>query len=61
MQTWEIKTSWELGDRIEINTYSEWTRDIKEEDEVNIYLIDKPSKKVFQNLRLSTGEIADFG
>lgn len=55
------KNSWELGDRIEIDTYSAWTRDIKEEDEVNVYLIDKPSKKVFQNLRLSTGEIADFG
>lgn len=55
----ENKTSWELGDRIEINTYSEWNLEIKEKDEVNVYLIDMPSKKVFQNLRLSTEQIAD--
>lgn len=51
------KNSWELGDRIKINTSREWNLHIQEEDEVDIYLIDKPSKKVFQKLRLSTGEI----
>jgi hypothetical protein len=51
------KSSWELGDRIEIDTYSVWNVDIKEEDEINVYLIDKPSNKVFQNLRLSTEEL----
>lgn len=50
------KNSWELGDRIEINTSSAWNFHIEEEDEVDIYLIDKPSKKVFQRLQLSTGE-----
>ncbi|WP_410510409.1 type IV pilin N-terminal domain-containing protein [Methanosarcina hadiensis] len=54
------KNSWELGDRIEINTSSNissgWNLNIQEGDEVDIYLIDKPSKKVFQKLRLSTGE-----
>lgn len=50
------KNSWELGDRIEINTSSEWNLHIEEEDEVDMYLIDKPSKKVFQKLRLSAGE-----
>ncbi|MGD9778132.1 MAG: type IV pilin N-terminal domain-containing protein, partial [Methanosarcina sp.] len=50
------KNSWELGDRIEINTSSEWNLQIEEEDEVDMYLIDKRSKKVFQKLRLSTGE-----
>lgn len=50
------KSSWELGDRIEINTSSEWNLHIEEEDEVDMYLIDKPSKKVFQKLRLSAGE-----
>jgi len=48
------KTSWELGDRIEIDTHSEWNLDIEEKHEVNVYLIDMPSKKVFQNLQLST-------
>lgn len=50
------KNNWELGDRIEINTSSEWDLHIEEEDEVDMYLIDKPSKKVFQKLRLSAGE-----
>ena len=50
------KNNWELGDRIEINTSSEWNLHIEEEDEVDMYLIDKRSKKVFQKLRLSTGE-----
>ena len=50
------KNIWELGDRIEINTSSEWNLQIEEEDEVDMYLIDKRSKKVFQKLRLSTGE-----
>ncbi|TAH62880.1 MAG: type IV pilin [Methanosarcina mazei] len=50
------KNSWELGDRIEINTSSEWNLQIEEEDEVDMYLIDKPSKKVFQKLQLSAGE-----
>ena len=50
------KNNWELGDRIEINTSSEWDLHIEEEDEVDMYLIDKPSKKVFQELRLSAGE-----
>ncbi len=50
------KNNWELGDRIEINTSSEWNLHIEEEDEVDMYLIDKPSKKVFQKLRLSAGE-----
>ncbi|AKB30877.1 hypothetical protein MSSIH_0187 [Methanosarcina siciliae HI350] len=55
------KSSWELGDRIEINTDSEWNVDIKDEDEINVYLIDRPSRKVFQNLRLSTKESANSG
>ncbi|AKB63007.1 type IV pilin N-terminal domain-containing protein [Methanosarcina mazei] len=50
------KNNWELGDRIEINTSSKWNLHIEEEDEVDMYLIDKPSKKVFQMLRLSAGE-----
>ncbi len=50
------KNNWELGDRIEINTLSEWNLHIEEEDEVDMYLIDKPSKKVFQKLQLSAGE-----
>lgn len=48
------KASWELGDRIEIDTYSEWNLDIEKEHEVNVYLIDIPSKEAFQNLQLST-------
>ena len=50
------KNSWELGDRIEINTSSAWTLHIEEDDEVDMYLIDKSSKNVFQKLQLSTGE-----
>lgn len=48
------KNSWELGDRIEIDTYSKWNLDIEDKHEVNVYLIDIPSKEAFQNLQLST-------
>ncbi|MDY9926566.1 type IV pilin N-terminal domain-containing protein [Methanosarcina sp.] len=57
----ENKRSWELGDTIKVNTFNEWAVNLTNDSEINVYLIDKPSKKVFQNLRLSTGEIADFG
>lgn len=50
----ENKSIWQLGDSININTSSEWGANITNESEINVYLIDKPSKKVFQNLRLST-------
>lgn len=50
----ENKNSWELGDRIKINTSSKWSLDLEKGAEVDIYLIDKPSKRVFQKLRLST-------
>ncbi|KKG16275.1 hypothetical protein EO98_12030 [Methanosarcina sp. 2.H.T.1A.6] len=47
------RSIWELGDEIEINTSGEWGVDIKEGDEINVYLIDTPSKEVIQNLQLS--------
>lgn len=47
------RSTWELGDTIEIDTKGEWGVDIVEGDEINVYLIDTPSKKVIQNLRLS--------
>ena len=45
---------WELGDTIEINTSGEWGVDIKEGDEINVYLIDIPSKEIIQNLKISS-------
>ncbi|AKB17022.1 MULTISPECIES: type IV pilin N-terminal domain-containing protein [unclassified Methanosarcina] len=47
------RSIWELGDKIEINTLGEWGVNINEEDEINVYLIDTPSKEVIHNLQLS--------
>lgn len=48
--------SWGLGQTIEINTSSKWGIDIKDENEIKVFLIDKPSKQVIQQLILSSGE-----
>jgi len=47
------RSIWELGDEIEINTSGEWNIDINEGDDINVYLIDTPSKEVIHNLQLS--------
>ncbi len=47
---------WELGDTIEIDTYNEWGIGITEGDEITVFLVDIPSKKVIQNLELSSGK-----
>ncbi len=48
---------WGLGETIDIDTNSKWKRDITDEDEIRVFLIDKPSKQVIQQLILSSGEI----
>lgn len=45
---------WELGEELEINTSSEWGLDIKDYDEVDLYLIDTPTKELIQKSRLTT-------
>lgn len=45
---------WETGETLEINTSSEWGVDIKDYDEVNLYLIDTPTKELIQKSRLTT-------
>ncbi|WP_440954184.1 type IV pilin N-terminal domain-containing protein [Methanosarcina sp. Mfa9] len=50
------KSSWQLGDIIEIDTDSAWERGITNEDEVKVFLIDKTSRQVIQFLTLSLGE-----
>lgn len=45
---------WELGEVFEINTSSEWGLDIKDYDEVDLYLIDIPTKELIQKTRLTT-------
>lgn len=47
------QSSWQLGDTIEINTSSKWGIGITDEDEVRVFLIDKPSRQVIQYLTLS--------
>lgn len=48
------RSNWQLGDRIEINTSKEWGVDIKEEDEIKVFLIDTPSKQTIQYLIVSS-------
>jgi len=50
------RSSWQLGDRIEINTSSKWGVDIKEEDEIKVFVIDTPSKQTIQYLIVSSKE-----
>ncbi len=50
------KSSWQLGDIIEIDTGSAWERSITDEDEVKVFLIDKPSRQVIQFLTMSLGD-----
>ncbi|WP_440946206.1 type IV pilin N-terminal domain-containing protein [Methanosarcina sp. T3] len=45
---------WELGEVFEIDTKSEWGLDIKDYDEVDLYLIDTPTKDLIQKNRLTT-------
>jgi len=45
---------WELGETFEIDTVSEWGLDIKDYDEVDLYLIDTPTKDLIQKNRLTT-------
>ncbi|MHC1755980.1 MAG: type IV pilin N-terminal domain-containing protein [Methanosarcina sp.] len=45
---------WELGEVLEINTSSEWGLDIKDYDEVDLYLVDTPTKDLIQKSRLTT-------
>jgi FlaG/FlaF family flagellin (archaellin) len=53
------RSIWELGDTIEIDTWGEWGVDIKEGDEISVYLIDTPSKEIIQNLKLSSEDDVD--
>lgn len=48
------KSSWQLGDRIEINTSSEWGVEVREGDEIKVFLIDIPSKQTIQYLTISS-------
>jgi len=50
-------SSWGLGQTIEINTSSKWGIDIKDENEIKVFLIDIPTKQVIQQLTVSSGEI----
>ena len=45
---------WEVGDTIEINTMSTWTVNLKNSDEVELFLVDTPSKELIQKGRLTT-------
>jgi FlaG/FlaF family flagellin (archaellin) len=45
---------WKVGDTIEINTMNTWTVDLKNDDEVELYLVDIPSKELIQKSSLTT-------
>ena len=47
-------STWQLGDRIEINTSSEWGVNITDGDEIKVFLIDTPSKQTIQYLTVSS-------
>lgn len=45
---------WELGEMLEINTSREWGLDIKDYDEIDLYIIDTPTKEPIQKTKLTT-------
>ncbi len=47
------KSVWELGDVLTIDARSKWNLDIKNDDEVELFLIDTPSKQPIQIARLT--------
>lgn len=47
-------SAWEVGETIEINTMSLWTVNLKNSDEVELYLVDIPSNELIQKSRLTT-------
>ena len=47
-------SAWEVGETIEINTMSLWTVNLKNSDEVELYLVDTPSNELIQKSRLTT-------
>ncbi|MCQ1534704.1 type IV pilin [Methanosarcina sp. KYL-1] len=54
-------STWKLGDTIEIDTRDEWGIDITDEDEINVYLIDTPSKEIIQRFKFSSEEVTNSG
>ncbi|WP_440946207.1 type IV pilin N-terminal domain-containing protein [Methanosarcina sp. T3] len=54
-------SNWQLGDRITINTSREWGIDIESDDEIQVFLVDSPSKQIIQYLTVSSGEGAISG
>lgn len=47
---------WELGEILEINTSNEWGLDIKDYDEIDLFIIDTPTKEPIQKVRLTTDD-----
>jgi FlaG/FlaF family flagellin (archaellin) len=45
---------WKVGDTIEINTMNTWTVDLKNNDQVELFLVDTPSNELIQKSRLTS-------
>jgi FlaG/FlaF family flagellin (archaellin) len=45
---------WELGEMIILNASSEWKLDLKDYDDIDLYIIDTPTKELIQKSRLTT-------
>jgi len=48
------KSHWDLGEVLVIDAKSEWGLDLKDYDEIDLYLIDTPSKELVQKVKLTT-------
>lgn len=45
---------WELGEMITLNASSEWGLNLKDTDEIDLYIVDTPTKELIQKSRLTT-------
>jgi len=45
---------WELGETIALNASSEWGLNLQDTDEIDLYLVDTPTKELIQKSRLTT-------
>ncbi|WP_440954185.1 type IV pilin N-terminal domain-containing protein [Methanosarcina sp. Mfa9] len=48
------KSHWDLGEVLTINASSEWGLDLKDYDQIDLYIVDTPTKELIQKVKLTT-------
>lgn len=48
------KSHWDLGEVLVINASNEWGLDLKDYDQIDLYIVDTPTKELIQKVKLTT-------